>query len=99
MPGRHSAIGCDGAGDHDIGSLKQYTATCRHGIASVDTEVDEDLFELDRICNHRPERAFELRFNVDIVADQALQHALDADHHVIDIHEARLHDALARKSQ
>ena len=51
----------------------QFAAT-GHGVARVDGQIQDDLFDLALIRFHRPERRIERRLQFDILAEKARQH-------------------------
>jgi len=79
----------------DIPRLDGQTATARHGVTRVHGEVDNDLLQLTCVGVHVPEAIFQFQAHLDVVADEAGQHALDLRDHHAEIEHQRLDDLSA----
>ena len=52
-------------------------AAVRHRITGVDSQVDENLFELDAVCPQRKRVRRDDRLDLDVRADETAQHSVD----------------------
>ncbi len=73
-------------------------AAVRHGVARIDQQVDDDLFDLSRISPDES-RAARRGFQFDVFPNEALQHALQIGHEGADIEYLRLQRLLAAVGQ
>jgi hypothetical protein len=84
--------------DHRRG-LNRQPASLRHGVACVDDQIHEDLLELSCIGNDcRPGRR-QLRYELDVLADQTTQHLARLDDEAVHVEKRWLEDLLAAKGE
>ena len=74
-PGAISSACASSRLDLAIGGLDRQASALRHGVAGVEREVDQHLFELRGIGAHRPQVRRQLQIDRDVLADQAVEHA------------------------
>ena len=66
-----------------VGGFDRQAAALLHGIARVDHEVHDDLFELPRVRPHQREIGRQHEVERDVFADEPAEHLADAgDQHV-----------------
>ena len=76
----------------DIGGFNGQVSALRHGVAGVDGQVHDDLFDLSRVGLHLRQRGLQGGPQLHVFADQALQHFLDIGDHGIQVqHLGRQH--------
>ena len=71
----------------------------RHGILSIDDEVHDDLFDLAGVGKDGPCAVLQLHEQLNIVAYEAAQHAVEAPNQIIEGNVLRLAHLLAAVSQ
>ncbi len=74
-------------------------AAPRHRVARVDGDVEDHLLELSRVYFHHPRLAFAPNDELDVLAQDALQHGLDVEGEIGNAHELRLHQLLSGEGQ
>ncbi len=70
-----------------------------HGVAGVDREVEEHLLELARVDEDDRRGRFEARAQLDVLADQAAQHLLEARHDLVQVDDAGLQHLAAAEGE
>ncbi len=71
----------------------------RHRVAGIDRQVQDDLLQLAEIGPHRADVPREDRAEIDILADQPMQHPVHVRHDAIDAEHAWGEDLLPAKGQ
>jgi hypothetical protein len=78
--------------DHDRVDADVDRAAGRHGVARVDHEVEQDLFDLPGVGSDGPRMFSEIRPDLDVRADCAPEQLLDARQHGVEVYDLRLND-------
>ena len=74
-------------------------ATIRHGIASVDGQVHDDLLDLVGIGAHGASLRIEREHHINILSNQALEHLLEVADYIVHRDVPRLADLAAAEGQ
>ncbi len=85
--------------DDHVGRLDAQRAALRHRVAGVDREVHQDLLDLVRIGLDRPQVRAGHRQQLDVLADQAAQHAVQVQRQLAEVDDPRLDDLLAGEGE
>ena len=83
----------------DVGRLDRELAAARHRVARVDDEVHEDLLDLPGIGLHGAEVEAAHDRQLDVLAEEAAQHLLDAADRLVEVEDPRLEDLLPAERQ
>jgi hypothetical protein len=84
---------------HDVPGLDRQHASTRHRIAAVDGEVDDHLLDLAAVGQHRRRLATAQHADLDVLADQALQHRHDRGDHLVQVEHGWLEHLLPRERE
>ena len=79
----------------DVGRLNRQLAAVWHGVPGVDREVHQNLFTLAGIEAHESQTGGYHRLQIDVLADQPLQHRPQALNHVVHAENLGSDDLLA----
>ena len=74
-------------------------AAARHGVAGIDPEIDDDLFDLAGIGFDTGQRGFELGDDLEVFANDPLQKTLEVGNDDVEIDDARLKQLFAAEGQ
>src|SRR5262249_22144986 len=85
--------------ESDIRGLNGDPSAHRHGIAGVDHQIHDRLFNVTRVGLDVTGIAPEIQLQFDILADETLQHLLGLTHDVVHRYHARLDDLSAAECQ
>src|SRR5258708_1003178 len=69
----------------DVGGFEDQFAAVRHGVAGVDHQVHNDLFDLARIGFDRAQATWSHDFDLNIFANQAAKHLVEIENEIIEI--------------
>ena len=83
----------------DVGGLDRQRAASRHGIPRVDREVHDDLFHLSAIGLYGRRVRPGADDDLDVLADQPLEHRPHVGHHHVQVEQRRLDDLLAAEGE
>src|SRR5262249_22569858 len=83
----------------DLACFNREFAASRHGIAGVDYEVHDDLFDLIRVCLNLAASSFRKNREFDVFADQPAEHLDHFFYAVVDVKNPRLNDLLSTKGK
>ncbi len=99
-PGLHGGVIARELGvEHDIARFDHQPPALRHRIARVDREVHQDLLELAGIDPHAPQARLRHRDELDVLAEQTAEHAIDVEDQLIQVDDAGLDDLAPRECQ
>src|SRR5262249_44900595 len=85
--------------DADVGRAQREFAAQRHGVARIDREIDDHLFELSDIGLGRPEIAHLRNVERHVLADQAPQQNGEIRERLAEVDHLRAQGLLARERQ
>ena len=71
----------------------------RHRVAGVDREVHDHLLDAAAVGHDAPEVRAEPAFEVDVFADQSLQHPLDVADHLVEVEHLGPHHLVAAEAE
>jgi hypothetical protein len=71
----------------------------RHGVAGIDGKVHEHLLQLTGVALDMAEVWLERSYQLDVLADDALEHFLRVDHQGVEVQHPGGHDLLAAERQ
>ena len=85
--------------EHHVAGLDRQDACLGHGVARIDGQIQNHLLDLRRIDLDRPEARGFVPSEIDVLADQAAQHALDVLDHLVQVDQLGRNDVTTRESQ
>ncbi len=85
--------------DGDVGGVDGEFAAGGHGVAGVDGEVDQNLFELAGVGSDRPQPGGGGDDQVDVLAEGAAQQVLEAGGDVVEVEDLWVRDVAAGEDQ
>ena len=83
----------------DIRSLDRQIASFRHRITGIDDQVQDDLFDLPRIRFDEAQSRLQDSLQMDVLADQGLEHGLKVRYHGIQVQHFQVLNLPAAEGQ